>query len=94
MPVLLSDEKQTHLSHVILKTIQKSPECRLKGDGVLALREIKKILHAQMKLEQEIDRLVRHKLQSYARKIYEGSAEWEVLYQKAYDEELRKRRLG
>jgi len=34
---------------------------------------------------------VRRTLYSYARKIVEGSREWDVMYQKLYDEELAKR---
>lgn len=94
MSPLLSDDKQTHLSHVILDCFQKSTEGRLKGDAVLALKEIKRTLKVHMDLEQEIDRLVRKRLQSYTRKIHEGSPEWDVLYQKTYGEELRKRHLG
>jgi hypothetical protein len=37
---------------------------------------------------------VRSRLQSYSRQIPEGSQEWDVLYQKTYEEELRKRKLG
>ena len=94
MSALLSDEKQTHLSHVILGCLQTSTEGRLKGEAVSVLREIKKTLKVHMELEQEIDRLVRKRLQSYTRKIHEGSSEWDVLYQKTYEEELRKRHLG
>jgi len=94
MSALLSDEKQTHLSHVLLKCLQQSPDGHLKGDSVPALKEIKKVLKVHVEMEQEIDRLVRHRLQSYARKIPEGSPEWDVLYQKTHAEELRKRNLG
>ncbi len=94
MSALLSDEKQTHLSHVVLECLQKSTEGHLRGDAVLALKEIKKILKAQMDLEQEIDRVVKKRLQSYSRGIYEGSSEWDVMYHKTYAEELRKRHLG
>jgi len=40
--------------------------------------------------ESEIDRKVRAKLTSYSRGIIEGSAEWEVLYRKTFEEETRK----
>jgi hypothetical protein len=34
---------------------------------------------------------VRRTLASYSRKIVEGSREWDVMYQKLYDEEFAKR---
>ena len=94
MSALLSDEKQMHLSHVILQCLEKTPEGRFVSSSALVLRGIKHALADQMKLEAEINKLVKAKLQSYSRKILEGSSEWDVMYQKAYSEELRKRKLG
>lgn len=94
MAALLSDEKQMHLSHVILQCLEKTTEGRFVGSSALVLRGIKHALADQMKLEAEINKLVKAKLQSYSRKILEGSSEWDVMYQKAYSEELRKRKLG
>ena len=94
MAALLSDEKQTHLSHVILQCLQKTKEGRLVGDATMGLREIKRVLTAQMSLEREINKVIRARLASYSRPIPEGSQEWEVMYRKAYEEELRKRKLG
>lgn len=94
MATLLSEEKQTHLSHVILQCFERSTEGRFVGSSTLGLREIKKVLAEQMALEKEIDQFVRSRLQSYSRKIPEGSSEWDVMYQKTYTEELRKRKLA
>ena len=94
MPTLLSDEKQMHLSHVILECLEKTTEGRFVGSSTLILREIKHVLANQMRLESDINKLVKAKLQSYSKKILEGSSEWDVMYQKTYSEELRKRKLG
>ena len=64
------------------------------GDSTQALREVKRVLAEHMKVEEELVQKVRSRLQSYARPIPEGSQEWDVLYQKTYEEELRKRKLG
>ena len=94
MPTLLSDEKQMHLSHVILECLEKTTEGRFVGSSTLILRDIKHVLAKQMRLESDINKLVKAKLQSYSRKILEGSSEWDVMYEKTYSEELRKRKLG
>ena len=94
MALLISDEKQTHLAHVILKFLQSVSDAKLKGDSTIALREIKRVLTEHVKLEEELDRLIRLKLKSYSRPIPEGSQEWNVMYQKTYTEELRKRKLA
>lgn len=90
---LLSDDKQTHLAHVMLSALKQGPDSTLIGDSAQALREIKRVLAEQVKAEEALIQIVRRKLQSYSRPIPEGSQEWDVLYQKTYEEELRKRNL-
>lgn len=89
--MLLSEEKVSHLSHVILGAIKKSMAAKLTGDEAAALREIKRVLAAEMAQEEAVDRAVRARLASYARPIVEGSQEWDVLYRKTFEEEKRKR---
>ena len=89
---LFSEEKQTHLSHIILQSLQESPEAQIVGEPLKALREIKRVLAEHVAYEQDIDRIVRTRLASYSRPIPEGSSEWDILYQKTYDEELFKRK--
>lgn len=94
MGPLLSDDKRNHLSHVIAQTLETATDAKLCGDSVQALKEIKRIIADQMKLEQSIDQFVRSRLASYSRQIVEGSSEWDVLYQKTYAQELQNRKLG
>ena len=47
-----------------------------------------------MKVEAELEKKVRRRLESYSRPVPEGSQEWDILYHKTYEEELRKRKLG
>ncbi len=70
------------------------PEGNIRGTSAQALKEIKRVLVDSMNVEEQIHRLVRSRLQSYSRRIPEGSSEWDVLYEKTYREELSKRRLG
>lgn len=90
--MLLSDDKVSHLSHVILGSLKKAPSARLIGDEARALREIKRVLASELAQEQEVDRAVRARLASYSQPIVEGSAQWEVLYRKTFEEEIRKRK--
>ena len=94
MAPFLSEEKHTHLSHLILQYLEQTREGHVTGSSTLALREIKRWLAEHMLLENEIEQLVRARLQSYSRKIPEGSSEWEVMYHKTYREELRKRKFA
>ena len=91
---MLSDDKVSHLSHVILGAVKKTPLIHLKNEEGKVLREIKRVLAAELAREDEIDQKVRAKLGSYSRGIVEGSPEWDVLYRKTFEEELRKHTKG
>jgi hypothetical protein len=88
--MLLSEDKMSHLAHVILLCVKKSHAARFKGDDVQALREIKRVMAVELAEEDAIDRVVRTRLGSYARPLIEGTSEWEVLYRKLRDEEQRR----
>ncbi|WP_447972689.1 DUF507 family protein [Nitrospira sp. Kam-Ns4a] len=90
--MLLSEEKFTHLSHVVLSCLKTTPAAKLTGDDARALKEIKRVLAAELAKEEEVDRAVRARLASYSRPIVEGSQEWDVLYRKAFEEEQRRRK--
>ncbi|HEX6531893.1 MAG TPA: DUF507 family protein [Nitrospira sp.] len=87
---MLSEDKVSHLSHVILSAVKRSPLVQVKSEDGRILKEIKRVLASELAQEQEIDRKVRTKLGSYSRGIVEGSPEWDVLYRKTFEEELRK----
>ena len=91
---MLTDDKASHLSHVILKAAKRSAHLRFKDEETAVLRTIKRVLAAELADEIETDRVVRQRLASYARPPIEGSPEWDVLYRKFLDEELRKRKKG
>jgi hypothetical protein len=88
----LSDEKTTHLAHLILNHLKDPGHARLKADEAVVLREIKRLLAAEVRVEEEIDAAVRRRLATYSRPLAEGSAEWETLYRKTFEEEMRKRK--
>ena len=48
--------------------------------------EVFRVLEDESKLEESIDQEVRRSLSTYSRPAPEGSAEWELLYQKTRDE--------
>jgi hypothetical protein len=87
---MLSEDKVSHLSHVILSAVKKSPLVQVHGEDARILKDIKRVLASELAQEQDVDRKVRAKLGSYSRGIVEGSAEWEVLYRKTFEEEARK----
>jgi hypothetical protein len=87
----LSREKINHLSQLLLQRLEALPEVALQAPTNTVRLEIVRAVNEALKLEEIIDTAVRRTLNSYSRKIIEGSREWDVMYQKLYDEEYAKR---
>ena len=88
----LSREKLIHLSHILVNGIETAPGVKLVHDRNDVRLAILDILHDAMRLEDEIDAIVRRKIQSQKKEIPEGSRDWDVLYRKYYEEESAKHR--
>lgn len=90
----LSDDKVSHLTHMVLKgLLDKKAIAPLVEESVIR-REIKRVIVKELRLAESIDEFIRKKLQSYSKKIPEGTAEWEVLYQRFFQEESAKKGRG
>jgi hypothetical protein len=87
----LSREKINHLSQLLVQRLERLPGVTLQAPANTIRLEIVRAFNEALKLEETIDTAVRRTLNSYARKIVEGSREWDVMYQKLYDEEFAKR---
>ncbi|MEW6676193.1 MAG: DUF507 family protein [Nitrospirota bacterium] len=92
--MMLSEDKVTHLTHVLLKGLVDRKLVELIEEEGIIRREIKRVIISELKIGEEIDSVTRKKLQSFSRKIFEGSPEWEVLYRKFFREEEVKRGRG
>ncbi len=90
----LSDDKISHLTHVVLKgLIEQKALVPLVDEGQIR-REMRRVVVNELKLADSIDEAVKRKLQSYSKKIYEGTSEWEVMYNKFFEEETSKKGRG
>jgi uncharacterized protein len=87
----LSRPKINQLSQLIVKNLQQTGAVRLRKAENDVRLQIVKTLTDELKIEEIIDAEVRRKLASYSRKILEGSREWDVMYQKFYEQEMKKR---
>jgi hypothetical protein len=53
-------------------------------------QEIRRLLEELLKQEEKIDQAARQKIESQKRTITEGTQEWDILYRKYYNEEVKK----
>jgi len=90
--VKLTREKINHLSKEILKAILSDDRIEYFADDNDLRLEIVKVLTEELNREDEIDIAVRKTINSYGRDIREGTNEWDLLYQRHYQEENKKRR--
>jgi hypothetical protein len=89
--MMLSEDKISHLTHVLLKKLMDDDLVDLTEDEGDVRREIKRTIVAELRVGEEIDEIVRKKLLSYTKKLIEGSPEWEIMYRKIFREEEIKR---
>jgi hypothetical protein len=87
--VRLSREKINLLSHHVAERLAGIDAVEFIEDRNTIRLAVFDILTKWLKKEETIDSAARKKIESQQRKIPEGSAEWEILYRKYYEEELR-----
>jgi len=86
----LSHEKLIQLSHRTMDAIEALDEVEIFEEPNTIRQEIVKILTGLMHDEEKIDETIKARIASQKRTIPEGSGEWEILYRKYYNDELRK----
>jgi len=87
----LSESRIAHLAHLVLEGLRKAQLGEFPNEG-RALAETKQVLHEFFQRDDQIDDIVRRKIQSLSRHVPPGSREWDVLYRKYFEEESRKQR--
>ena len=89
----LSEDRISHLAHLIQDALEHNKSVEPLQAEERLLREIKRTITAELRFEEEADAAARRTIQSLSRKIPEGSREWEVLYHKYREEEMRRRKI-
>ena len=85
----LSHERCVHLSHLVVNLIEDDDQVEILEDPNDIRLKILQILEGEMTRQEEMEEGIRKRIASQRRDIPEGSAEWEVLFRKYYEEEMR-----
>ncbi len=80
-----------HLSHLIVDALDDKKLVTWLEDRNSLRQEIANTLLEELSVEEEVEQQVRRILRSYKRPIVEGSREWDVMYQKTFEEQMKKR---
>ena len=85
----LTREKVNLLSHQVTEKLASIEAVDFIEDRNTIRLAVLETLNKWLKKEEEVDKAARQKIESQKRAIPEGSAEWEILYRKYYEEEMR-----
>ncbi len=88
----LGEDRISHISHLILDALVQDRHVDTLLPEERLLREIKRTITDELKFEDEADEVARRIIRSLSRKVPEGSPEWDVLYRKYRNEEMRRRK--
>jgi hypothetical protein len=85
----LSRDKVNLLSHIVSDRLAEIDAVEFIEDRNTIRLAVVDILNKWLKKEEDIDKAARVKIETQKRAIPEGSAEWEILYRKYYEEEMK-----
>jgi hypothetical protein len=78
------------VAHVVTDALAEMNEVEFLEDRNTIRLEVRKIMEELLGQEARIDQAARQKIESQKRTILEGSQEWDILYRKYYNEEVKK----
>jgi hypothetical protein len=87
----LSESRKSHLAHLIMNGLRSAGIADFSNEG-RTLAETKQVLQDFFHREDHIEEVVRQKIQSLSRHVPPGSREWDILFRKYFEEEMRKQK--
>jgi hypothetical protein len=88
--VRITADKLNKLAHTVADTLAEVPECDFLEDRNTIRQEARKALTKLLTDEMKLDAAARQKIASQRKIIVEGSQEWDILYRKYYNDEVKK----
>jgi hypothetical protein len=86
----ISREKINKLAHAVADALAETDSVDFIEDRNTIRQEARRVLEVLMVEEAKIDAAARQKIESQRKTILEGSQEWDILYRKYYNEEVKK----
>jgi uncharacterized protein len=86
----INPDKLNKLAHTVADTLADIDQVGFMEDRNTIRQEARKALNTLLTEEARIDQAARLKIASQRKIILEGSQEWEILYRKYYNDEVKK----
>ncbi|MGI9102011.1 MAG: DUF507 family protein [Terriglobales bacterium] len=89
-PYRLSRDKINVLARAVSEALAGMDNVVFVEDKNTVRLEVRRLMEELLMQEKKIDLEARRKIESQRRTILEGSQEWDILYRKYYNEEVKK----
>jgi hypothetical protein len=86
----INRDKLNKLAHTVADTLAETDQVGFLEDRNTIRQEARKELELLLLEEAKIDTMARQKIANQRKIILEGSQEWDILYRKYYNDEVRK----
>ena len=86
----VSRDKVNKVAHVVSDALAELDAVDFVEDRNSIRLEVRRLMEELLNQEAKIDAAARHKIDTQKRTILEGSQEWDILYRKYYNEEVKK----
>ncbi len=86
----VSRDKVNKVAHVVSDALAEMNEVDFVEDRNSIRLEVRRLMEELLNQEAKIDAAARQKIETQKRTILEGSQEWDILYRKYYNEEVKK----
>ncbi|HYL13051.1 MAG TPA: DUF507 family protein [Terriglobales bacterium] len=83
-------DKVNKVAHVVTDALAEMNEVDFLEDRNTIRLEVRRLIEELLNQEAKIDAAARQKIETQKRTILEGSQEWDILYRKYYNEEVKK----
>jgi len=86
----ISHDKANKLASLATAALADTKEVEFLEPYDDVRQEVRKIMEALLAEEEKIEQAARQKIESQRRTILEGSQEWDILFRKYFNEEVKK----
>lgn len=86
----INRDKVNKVAHVVSDALADMDEVEFLEDRNSIRLEVRRLMEELLNQEARIDAAARQKIETQKRTILEGSQEWDILYRKYYNEEVKK----
>lgn len=87
----LSREKINHLTNLVVKDLEECEDVDFLVEPQELRMNVLRAISNELIIDDEIEEEVRRILSTYSSRLVEGSRDWDILFNKHYDQEAKRR---